>query len=312
MSRSGSYNYALNRDQIITRAMQLINLVSLTDSPQSDDLSYAADILNGMVKSWEAEGINLWKRRIAYLFPALSTYSYSIGSTGTNCTNSYNRTTISAAEAAGQTTLSVTSSSGMAASDYVGVELDGGSRQWTTISSVPNSTSIIVAASLTGAAAAGNTVVSYTTKINRPLSLTRVSSIDWDNSDSEIQLMDISYDQYFAMPLKTTSGRPCNWYYDKLLDNGTLYLFPEPNNVNQIISFHYQDALQDFDSATDDMDFPQEWTYPIILNLAVELGYAYGKYVELEKLEPKAEKAKQTLMYSDADTDSLCISVTNR
>ena len=44
-------------------------------------------------------------------------------------------TTLDADEAASQTVLSVTSTSGFANSDNIGIELDDGTRQWTTISS---------------------------------------------------------------------------------------------------------------------------------------------------------------------------------
>lgn len=305
MARSNVYTYTLARDKIIQRAFQLINVYDLNETPQNNDVLYASDILNGMVKAWEADGIHLWKRRQATLFPALDDHEYSIGSTGWHCTNSYVSTTLSGDEASGQTTLSVTSSTGMTASDYIGIELDDGSRQWTTISSVPSSTSVIVSVALTGAAESGNTVLSYTSKINRPLRILRATTMDLDNDSNEVMMSMYSYDEYFNLPLKSTEGRPNNYYYDKLLDNGTLYVYPEPQNVNTLINFTYDDCFQDFTTATDSPDFPQEWIYPLVVNLAVELAYAYGKFVELERLEPKAEKLKMTLESFDGDEEPL-------
>lgn len=297
--------FNLNKQAIITRALQTINVIDLNATPDDDEYTYASDILNLMIKKWEALGMNLWKRRLGYLFTADSDNTYSLGTSGDHCTNSYVKTTLSAAEAAGQTTLSVTSSSGMAASDYVGIELTDGTRQWTTISSVPDSTSIIVNAALTGAAASGNTVVAYTSKINRPLRIIRATRLNLD-TNTETQLTCIGHDEYFNTPVKTQEGAPNNLYYDRLISGstpytGTLYLFPTPNDVNDVIVFSYQESLADITNTTDYADFPQEWGYALIINLACELAYHYGKYQELQMLQPKADKELEIVQRFDSD-----------
>lgn len=318
MATSGSYNYNLQRDAIITMAFQLINVYGFDDTVSSNDNAYAVKVLNAMTKMWEVEGVKLWKRRIGYLFTADATHTYYLGSvSGANhCTNTYVKTTISADEAASQTVLSLTSTTGMTAADNIGIELDDGTRQWTTIVSVDSSTQVTITTALTGAAASGNTVVTYTSKINRPLKVIRGTTLDL-NTNTETQMAMISHDQYFNTPVKSTAGTPNNMYYDKILGNslpytGTLYVFPEPNDVDKIITFSYLDGIQDFDGATDDMDMPQEWLYPLVYNLACQLAVAYGKFEELQALRPEAQAFKQVLMDADSDDEPLRISVKRR
>lgn len=310
MARSGSYNYSLDRDTIIKRAMQLVNIININQTARGADQAYAVDIFNSMIKLWQAEGIQLWNRKQATLFPVYQTNSYNVSnaSSSAHCANSYVDTTLSAAEASGQTVLSVTSSTGMTAADNIGIELDDGSRQWTTIVSVDSSTQITVTTALTGAAASGNTVIAYTNKISdRPLRILDARTIDIENDKNSVSMENIGYDQYFNIPVKVTDGRPLNFYYDKLLDSGVLYLFPRPNNVNELIEFTYHEALEDVDSATDSLDFPTEWTLPLIYGLATELCVAFGKFEQLPAIKGMADEYKKIVREFDNDEEPLYI-----
>lgn len=308
MARSGSYNFAMDRDTIIKRAMHLANIVNLNQAARGDDQAFAVDIFQSMIKLWQAEGIQLWNRRQATLFTAYQDEQYSISSTGDHVTNSYVNTTLSSAEASGQTILSVTSSTGMTAADNVGIELDDGTRQWTTIATVDSSTQITVDDSLTAAAASGNTVIAYTNKISdRPLRILDMRRVQLDDNKIASQMELIGYSEYFNIPQKTTDGTPVNFYYDKLLDAGILYMFPRPDDVNILLEFTYHEALEDVDSATDNVDFPSEWTLPLIYGLAAELMVAYGKFQELPVIQAKAEQYKQLVRDFDSDEAPLFI-----
>ena len=290
----------------------MVNLININQTARGADQAYAVDIFQSMIKLWQCEGIQLWNRRQATLFTAYQDEQYTISNTGDHCTNSYVNTTLSAAEASGQTILSVTSSTGMTAGDNVGIELDGLSRQWTTIVSVDSSTQITVTTALTGAAASGSTVVAYTSKISdRPLRILNARTIDLNNSKSSVEMEQIGYAEYFNTPVKTTDGRANNYYYDKLLDSGILYFFPRPNNVDILVEFTYHEALEDVDAATNNVDFPTEWTLPLIYGLAVELCVAYGKFQELQTIRPIADQYKALAREFDSDEDPLYILPSN-
>lgn len=319
MATSSSYNWNIDRDTLILQAFQKINVYGKLDSSiDSYDSTIGVRTLNGMLKMWSIDGIKVPKRKRGYIFPVLAQSEYKLGSASgaSHCTNSYVSTTISTAEALGQTVLSLTSTTGMTAADFIGIELDDGSRQWTTIVSVDSSTQVTITASLTAAAAAGNTVITYTTKLNRPLSIINGTVLDIENN-TESQLQVMSHDEYYNLPLKTSAGKPNQIFYQKSLTGSrphysSLYTYPVPNDVNKIITIVYQDAIQDLDGATDDIDLPQEWLYPVMFNLAVELGYEYGKYPELEKLEPKAREMYQLLKNSSSDDEPIRFSIKRR
>lgn len=306
MARSGSYNFALDRDSIIKRAMQMINLININQTARGADHAYAVDILQSMIKLWQAEGIQMWNRKQATLFPAYQTQSYSISNSASSahCANTYVNTTISTDEASGQTVLSITSTTGMTAADYIGIELDDGTRQWTTIVSVDSTTQLTVTAALTGAAAEGNTVVTYTNKIaDRPLRILDMRTVDLSSQNTSVTMENIGYDQYFNIPVKTTDGRPLNFYYDKLLDAGVLYTFPRPDEVDVVLEFTYHESIEDLDSATNSIDFPTEWTLPLIYGLGAELCVAFGKLEEFKTIKPLAEEYKKIVREFDNDEE---------
>lgn len=284
--------------------MQLVNLININQTARGADQAYAVDIFQSLIKLWQAEGIQLWNRKQATLFPVYQEERYSISHTGDNCANSYVSSTLSDAKASGIAVLSVESTVGMTAADNVGIELDDKSRQWTTIVSVDSSSQITITTPLTYAASEDNSVITYTTKIvDRPLRILDARTIDLDNQNNSITMEMIGYDQYFNIPVKTMDGRPLNFYYDKLLDAGVLYTFPRTDNVNVLIEFTYHESIEDADSPTNSMDFPVEWTLPLIYGLGAELCIAFGKFEEFKTIKPLADEYKKIVREFDNDEE---------
>lgn len=311
MTTSGSYSFSLVLNSMLLRAYQLINVYgSDQQTLKQQDYNYAIDIFNAMIVSWSSDGIHLWKRRQATLFPAYTTPSYAISNTGWHCTNTYSSTTINGTASTSATTLTVVSTTGMNPNDFIGIEMSDGTRYWTTIVSITNGTTLVIANALTQSSALNGTVINYTTKINRPLRILRATTKSL-STGSEVMMAPYSYDQYFNTPVKSSLGTPNNFYYDKLLNNGTLYVYPSPSTVDTVINFTYDDAFQNFVNSSDNADFPQEWTYPLILNLACELAIPYGKFTELQQLQPKADKYKDSLTIFDSDEEDLIFSIKN-
>lgn len=281
MATSNSRNFNLNRDQIIIEAFREIGFNSeetLSDAHTQE----ASRVLNTMIKSWQAMDIGLWNVKEGILFTEDAENTYTLSLTGDHVTQTYVATTTTVAAVAAATTLTVASVTGMAASDNIGIQLDSGARQWTTISSIAGLV-ITIAAGLTSAAASGNTVVTYTSKINRPIEITQVRKYDLDTlTESEISL--IHRDEYYSLTKKTQEGLPAFVYYDKQLASGTLKVWPACDDVNVIIKFTYYDEVEDFDAATDDPDFPSEWFEALILGLAYRLARRFGMAQILEVL----------------------------
>lgn len=303
--------FNLQKLQIILRAMKHINIIDVSiNRIDPDEYAYASDTLNVMIKKWEAQGLNLWKRKLGVLFTDSSINSYSLGTNGAHATNSYNATTVLSNIAIGDTTINVTSSANMTTNDYIGIECDDGTRQWSTISSVPTSTSVIINNAMTVASSStSNTIVSYTTQITRPIRILRGTIYDLSNN-TEMMMESLNYDEYLNLPIKSTPGRPNNFYYDRLLQGttpytGQAYFFPNPNNVKYLFKFTYQESLADLVSDTDYSDFPQEWLAALEWNLACELAYHYGKYQELQVIQPKAQQELSYVQDFDSDDPSI-------
>lgn len=286
--------------------MQLVNLININQTSRGAEHDYAIDIFQSMIKLWQAEGIQLWNRKQATLFPAYQTIQYAISnqSSSAHCANNYIDTTIASDEISGQTILSITSTSGMSINDNIGIELNDKTRQWTTIVSIDSANQLTVTTPLTFAASENNSVITYTNKIaDRPLRILDMRTVDLKNQKNTVTMEMIGYDQYFNIPVKSTDGRPLNYYYDKLLDAGQLYVFPRPDEVDVLLEFTYHESIEDVSNGTDSMDFPQEWTLPLIYGLAAELCVVFGKFEELKTIKPLAEQYKQIVREFDNDEE---------
>jgi hypothetical protein len=195
----------------------------------------------------------------------------------------------------------------------IGVEQDNGTRVWGTITGIVG---LVVTGTFvtTTTSKVLNTVVAYTSEINRPLEILRATSCDLKNNDNEVTLEDISYDEYFNYPIKNLPGqRPNNFYYDRVLGGslpyqGTLYLFPTPSQSSITLNFTYTDSLQQMLNSGDTQDLPQEWTLPLLTNLAALLAQlGYGKMVELQPLQALAKEHYMLIKNFDSDDEALSI-----
>ena len=311
MSTSGSYDFTLSRNNIVKRAYNFIGIYNAADTIESQDQDIALDLLNMMIKSWQAETRSQWNRQTATLFTAYQSNQYNLSLTGDHCTKSYKSTTITPAEASGQTVISLASTTGMTAGDYIGIQLDGGTRQWTTIVTVDSSVQVTITAALTGAAASGNTVVTYTTKINRPL---EIFTANWKrlSADTETPMEQVLYEEYQYIPDKVTDGAPNCYMYDAQLTTGKLYLWPRPNDVDYIINFSYQESTEDFDAQANNADFPQEWELALVVNLSALLAFPNGRFPEMDKIQMQADKLKMLALNYDNNNTSIILTPKNR
>lgn len=273
MATSGSVNFAVTRDDIIKHALLKIGAIAADEPLSAADVGHVARVLNMMVKARNAQGLQLWVQKRATLFLAKATHQYSLGPTGGHATHSYTRTTLSAAEAAGQTILSVTSETGMTVADYIGIVLDDGTLHWSTISALATLT---IATALPSAAASGNSVYFYTSKMHRPLRILYAWLHDvLTNADTPLEIIK-DRELYFRIYDKTSDTTPTRIYYDPQLTDGVLYTNYEQTNVNETLEMSYHRPIEDFDAATNNPDFPQELYEDLVYSLAIRIAPDYG------------------------------------
>lgn len=303
MSTSGSADYAITRNNIFDTALAIINLVDPSEAADADQYALCDRMLNLMVKAWMSRGANLWAMKEATLFLSVGTQSYSLGPTGTHCTNSYVHTTLSADEAASSTSIDLTSADGMSNGDNIGIVLDDGTIHWTTISGAPGATTTI-ASGLASKAASGNVVFAYTTKINRPQRIISAYRRDINDNDTPIDL--IARGDYAELSGKTTRGKPIQAFYDPQLTNGTLYTWPTADLATDVIRFWYSRPIEDFDDAANNPDFPIEWGEALIYGLADRLASVYQCPLQLRQwIKGEAQSKYEEALSYDTEPASV-------
>ncbi len=165
MATSGSVNFTQTRNEIIQDAFQLIGVYGVGRTVSAEDMSFASNMLNKMVKAWQAKGLHLWTKEEGVLFPADNVGTYTLGNAAnaakiTNWSDAV-ITELNGDHAISATSLTVDDTTGMAASDNIGIVLDDDAITWTTIVSVDSSTALTITDGLDSAASDNNTIYIY-------------------------------------------------------------------------------------------------------------------------------------------------------
>lgn len=220
MSTSGSTDFSLNRNSLITEAFALIGIGMEGEDLSASMISDASRTLNIMVKSLQKD-VDLWIKTLGSLPLVASQQSYTMGSGG----------------------------------DF----------------SV------------------------------RPL---RILEARLRQSSVDTPMIQLSRQEYFDLSLKTATGLPTNFYYDRQLTQGVLYVWPTlASGQTGTIEFTYARSLEDFDNSTDDPDFPQEWFEALSYNLAVRLSDKYGGLTP--QVEARAISSLAQVEAWDEDDESI-------
>ncbi len=105
----------------------------------------------------------------------------------------------------------------------------------------------------------------------------RVVSARFDNQDSEIPMRLMTREEYFDLPLKTSTGIPTNYYVDYQRTVATLYVWPLLATYDdETIEYTYQRRIEDVDALTENIDIRQEHLQLMGYNLATHLIPDYG------------------------------------
>lgn len=263
----------------------------------AEKTSDAAKTLNMMLKAFQQKGLKLWLRKRATVFLAKDDSQYGLGTSGDHATYSYTRTQIKTAAIAGATSVDVDSTSGMAAADFIGFVLNDGSLQWTTVSSVTDSDTVVIPApGLTSAAAVDNYVYFYRTKIDRPLRIVEAFVRDKDNNDRPIDI--IGQKEYLELSTKNSDGSVISIHYDPQLTTGQLYVWPQTSVVTDTLELVVHRPVEDMDNANDDFDIPVEWLEAIVWGLAWRLCPDNG--IDINRKQDIERNAKEFLDDAEA------------
>lgn len=287
MAVSGSTNFSQNVSSLIRDSLILLGVATPSSTIGSSTDEVCRRALNRMVKAWNLQGAHLWAQREGALVleEGVAKYTFADSSLSGASVGLVNddvlvQSTISADEASGQTVLSITDTTDMAATNKVIIEQDDGTRHETTIVSVDSATQITITAALTDEASTDNFVYAYpvaATQANQfyPRQIFNVRLKD--SAGYERELFNLSRSDYYMISNKTTAGTPSQYYIDDQLTNKTISFYPVPDSIRNSVRFTYAKSLDDLDALTDDVEFSSEWYDAIIYNLAVNIAPMFGK-----------------------------------
>lgn len=289
MATSGSYDYSVTALQIINSAAEDIGVISGGQVLNPDDLATFLRTLNLLAKQWQGNsdkfpGLKVWTRQRLVIFFALNQSRYLIGPASTDDRSAVGSlSTLSTSnKTASSTALSVSSTAGMTATDFIGIVLNDGTLGWTTIGSVTNGTDLVLAANTLGAAASGKVVYTYTAKAQRFVELE--SAVLRDNSALG-QPIDIPLEvytdvqEYERVVQKQAPGDPTSILIEfQRLNTAVTCNFAAANLYKSLrLTVIYPAEDYDSVSGSDDISYPQEYYAALEWELARRAAPKFGR-----------------------------------
>lgn len=329
MTTSNDTTFTSTGNQIITDAYSHIRVKQNGQNITAPDRAFAENLLNGLLKSWQRDGLHLWKETEGAVFLEKGRRTYTLGNQNTlvltpgddaiagNIVHATKEdwipTTTTAAQTAGNNTVvidSLTAYSGETLDTQgtlnVGVKNVNGDLEWFTTTSIVTLT-VTLSANLAFDVDSGASVFIYRTEMDKPLKLMRENIRLWQEANYELPLNLLAFTDYNLLPVKNETGTTVQAYYQPNIDNGTLTIWPTADNVSNVVLFRYQAEFDIFDG-TRTQDLPNEWIRPLTWALAAELGPSKGVPLpRQQQLDSRAYSLKQEVLEWDQDESSLFI-----
>ena len=205
MTVSGVSVFSITMNDLIYSSFQLAEIISSTQILEAEDYAVAKSTLNMMIKALQSRGYGLWLNQLVTLPLSQNKRSYLLGPTGDHCSANMGETSIATAANLGDTTIQVASITGLASGQNIGIELDDGTMQWTTVNGTPSGTTVTLTDVLTAASAVSSVVFFYANIIARPLEVIEARLADV--SGIETPLLVVGRQEYMDLPLKSSVGK---------------------------------------------------------------------------------------------------------
>jgi hypothetical protein len=98
-----------------------------------------------------------------------------------------------------------------------------------------------------------------------------------DTAGRDLPMRPLTRDEYFDLPLKTSTGIPAQYYFDPQRGAPTIYVWPVQATVTtETLKVTYQKRIDDIDDLSNDIDIPQEHFDVVLYALAERLLDDYG------------------------------------
>lgn len=115
----------------------------------------------------------------------------------------------------------------------------------------------------------------YTLDPVRPL---QIESARLKTSDgNEISMTRMTREEYDSLPIKSTTGLPTQFYYDRQREAARFYVWPTLDTDNgETVEYTYIREIEDMTDLNAVLDVPGEWWSAVTYNLGQRLIEAYG------------------------------------
>jgi len=317
MASSGSWDFGQTGTQLIAAAYEDMGIVAAGGTVASADSVLALDRLNKIVKQYQgrsdgAPGLKIHTRQRVTLFLAEGQQTYLVGpaSADARATTRYGRTTIDAAEAAGQTVISVTATSDTTtepgttitatAADIIGIEQDDGTIFWSTVSSISAGDTITIGAGLDAAAAVGNYVWWFTSRAQRFPYIESAVLRDENYNDTALGVYTTAAEYDQGVVSKYADGTPTAILVEPLRITTRVILNSQPTDVTDTIVLTVFYPSEDMDAAANDVAFPQEALRFLQLELMFALAPSVGRWTP----EMEANRKEARAMYLNLNPEN--------
>lgn len=132
------------------------------------------------------------------------------------------------------------------------------------------------------------------------------------NTPTEIPLARLNRDDYTNLPNKTfQSTRPLQFWYDRLIPNPVMHLWPVPNSgatTSQLVLW-VQRYIMDVGTMTQEIEVPQRWHEAVVAMLASKLALEIAEVDAgmIPLLDQKASQALYTAQAEERDNSPMMI-----
>ena len=329
MTTSRDTTFRSTGERIVINAFSHILVKQQGQNLEAEDAEFGEGLLNGLLKSWQADGLHLWKDREAAVFLERNRRTYLLGNQADTVyapgedavvenrvyatQGDWVPTETTAAVTAGANVISVDSylSYGGVTFDpsqgtvNVGILNVNRALEWFTVDSVAG-LDITLSANLANDVNDRATVFIYREELTKPLEVYDENVRVWQGVNSyELPIHMLAWTDYNLLPQKNIEGIIVQAAYQPRIDNGELAVWPVTNTVDNVFLFRFQAELDIF-NGTRTQDLPSEWIRALEWALASELGPAYGVDAQRQAmLDQRASGLKHQALDWDQDKSSM-------
>lgn len=142
------------------------------------------------------------------------------------------------------------------------------------------------------------TSASYTLNPARPI---QIHNVRLNRSGREIPMWEMTREEYDTLPVKTSTGVPTSFYYDKQREAALLYVWPVLAAANgETLEITYNREVEDMASA-DEVDFPAEWYDAVVYGLADRMTFLFPADNANPMLASRASAAFEAALAGDRE-----------